>query len=367
MSSTISAVTLLSGLYGRLVLSSPNEASYEPSQESPQDWPSMYSFLSVVTEYGLHQYNQDLFLSGLRSKCFGEGLDYRVDLCEDTAKGSLVAVKHVKLTLPLAAGPGEVESPIIRRFRKVLREIQVMAHPPLRQSKYILNLLGYGWEFAEQADMSPFLVVEYAHLGTLRNFMRSGSIHSWAQKSALCENVSRGIRALHSCGIIHGDVKMENVLIFRTGSEEICAKIADFGSSIIGFGEGGTQSYYGTEDYNAPELRGAETGENEDAAVVANMLWACDIYSYGFLVWETVKNGVQFFTEERVRSAMELKDFKAVREIAVQDCTSNEEIQNHGVISRLRQIVEHTLQPKPSERWTIDSIIQVFEPTKHER
>jgi serine/threonine protein kinase len=365
MASAISAITLLSDLYGLRIQPAVNDASREETVENPQDWPSLSSFLAVVTSCGLRQYNQELFLEGLRSPHLGEGLDYSVDLCEDVTKAELVIVKHVKLTLPTTKSHEKVESPIIRRFRKVHTEIRIMAHPPLHGSKYILNLLGFGWEFAEQAYMAPFLVVEYARHGTLRDFLLSTSHRDFAQKYALAEDVARGLQALHRCEIVHGDIKMENVLVCGMEPADVCAKIADFGSSIIGAAESDYVYYYGTEQYNAPELRGDIVEKNEASSATVSMAYMLDVYAYGLLVWEVVNDGAQFFLREDVHLAAERKDFQVIWKLALQDCSSYES--GHSEKGIFSKVIEHTLLVDPEKRWNVDSILRNFRNPEKDR
>lgn len=358
MASAASAVTLLSGLYGLRIQSKTNDASQEEVAESPQDWPSLSSFLAVVTACGLRQYNQGIFLEGLRSGHLGEGLDYRVDLCEDVTKGELVIVKHVKLTIPIIESHEKVELSIIRRFRKVQMEIRIMAHQPLHRSQYVLGLLGFGWEFAEQAYMSPFLVVEYARHGTLRDFLHSASLRCSAQKHALSEDVARGLQALHRCEIVHGDIKMENMLICEKAAGNVCAKIADFGSSIIGAAEIDHVLYYGTEEYHAPELCGYGVEKNEVSGITVSMAYMLDVYAYGLLVWEVVKNGAQFFLDDDARSVTRRKDFHAILKLALQDCNYYESGQ--GGNDTFSRVIEHTLVVEPDKRWSVNSIVDSF-------
>ncbi|KXJ84617.1 kinase-like domain-containing protein, partial [Microdochium bolleyi] len=49
----------------------------------------------------------------------------------------------------------------------------------------------------------------------------------------LSQEIGCGLQALHASGVIHGDVKFENVLIFDLGDGRVRAKLSDFGSSVI--------------------------------------------------------------------------------------------------------------------------------------
>jgi serine/threonine protein kinase len=59
------------------------------------------------------------------------------------------------------------------------------------------------------------LVLEYAELGSLFHLQTSASRLPWRIKQKLCYDVGRGLSLLHACDIVHGDLKHENVLIFK--------------------------------------------------------------------------------------------------------------------------------------------------------
>lgn len=93
----------------------------------------------------------------------------------------------------------------------------------------------------------------------------------FATKKSIALDIARGLSALHQCGVIHGDMKPENVLIFF--KPELHAKIADFSHSFLDTGR--TRKLVGgSYIYAAPEWRtSAPTGE----------LLRTDIYSFGLL------------------------------------------------------------------------------------
>ncbi|KAK3387731.1 kinase-like domain-containing protein, partial [Podospora didyma] len=45
--------------------------------------------------------------------------------------------------------------------------------------------------------------------------------------------ITSGLQAIHAVGVVHGDVKPENILIFRSAEGGYIAKLADFGSAIV--------------------------------------------------------------------------------------------------------------------------------------
>jgi serine/threonine protein kinase len=227
-----------------------------------------------------------LHLSGL------EGVDYTIDVCKQASDNKLVVMKHVKVCLPMMHGMiGQATSDmeLSCRLRKVLKEVSIMQTPRVKACEHTLNILGFGWEFADGSLTTPFLVVEYAEYGTMRNYLKSGQL-SWGEKYALVKDVVTGLHALHSCNIIHGDVKMENVLIFKVSADSCIAKLSDFGSSVILRKEVDEETYWGTHLYNAPEVIGLIETQS-GTRIPSRMMWACDVFSYGLLIWEIFMDG----------------------------------------------------------------------------
>jgi serine/threonine protein kinase len=127
-----------------------------------------------------------------------------------------------------------------------------MHHEPLAKHPTILSLLGYGWQLSGGAPL-PYIVVEFGESGSLRSWLRN-KVHndpSWLRnKMTLAGDVAAGLMALHNCGIVHGDLKLDNIIVFEGHLDRpvgIAAKIADFGHSILTTPEASqTATYYGT-------------------------------------------------------------------------------------------------------------------------
>ena len=143
----------------------------------------------------------------------GEGSSYRVFSCNHLKK-QLVAAKIMKL--PLQPSREEKES-FRRRVYCLIKDLEIMHHPPLANHENILRLLGYGWKLSDDSTL-PFLVTEYADQGTLREFLRN-RITNVASRLKLCGNIASGLHAMHLCGVSHGDLKLENVLVFREADQ----------------------------------------------------------------------------------------------------------------------------------------------------
>jgi serine/threonine protein kinase len=109
-----------------------------------------------------------------------------------------------------------------------------MNHSPLAHHPNIIELYGYGWRLKERRP-APYIVLEYGDQGSLRHYLKNSRSLSLQAKLIFAGDVACGLTALHQCGIVHGDVKLDNVIVFPSldrpsGS---IAKICDFGHSLL--------------------------------------------------------------------------------------------------------------------------------------
>jgi hypothetical protein len=95
-----------------------------------------------------------------------------------------------------------------RKSAAVLQDvIKVLNHHPIMMHENIIDFLGVLWEYDMDRQVWPVLCLEFADKGTLDAFIDQPFILTFAQKMELCLDVGNGIRALHGCGVIHGDVR----------------------------------------------------------------------------------------------------------------------------------------------------------------
>jgi len=171
-------------------------------------------------------------------------------------------------------------------------------HEHLRYHPNIVRLLGFTWTTGWSSlsgSVYPMLIMEYARFGSLKNLQALSAPLSFAVKQKLCHDIARGLSILHACGIIHGDLKHENVLIFDNPYEEpsgqpYLAKLADFGGAAM-VGEHTSLKIGGTFPYEAPE---ASTELSPEA------LKKTDVYSFGLLFWRALLDGKDLLEELRL-------------------------------------------------------------------
>lgn len=186
---------------------------------------SLESLLRTVQQLKLKRVHTEA-LEETRFVAAGE--TFSVSQCN--YEGGVVAIKRIRL---IEDGKGSEHQNFQRRLQSVLREILIMCHPPLAHHPNIISLLGYGWS-VERQRLSPFVSLEFASGGSLRDFMKERT-RSIQAKLILMGDIGAGLMALHKCGIVHGDLKAENVVVFSTLDRPSMsiAKVSDFGHSIL--------------------------------------------------------------------------------------------------------------------------------------
>lgn len=165
----------------------------------------------------------------------GEGSMGRVLLAHDPVLDRDVAVKHLRGDLKI---PRDVRNGLVTRMRHEARAAARVAHPNL----VVLHDMG------EDDAVGLYLVFEYVEGLTLKQRIAEGRMPP-AEVARLAHELGAGLRVAHDAGILHRDVKPENVILAKTGG-----KIADFGIARIPDStlthQGGLM---GTPAYSAPE------------------------------------------------------------------------------------------------------------------
>jgi serine/threonine protein kinase len=148
-----------------------------------------------------------------------------------------------------------------KQLSAICREIQALIHPRLREHESIIKLQAIIWEngFGAGSDsnlpMWPTLVLEYCET-TLADYQLNNSPLRQITKGLIGHKIGSGLEALHSVGIIHGDLKSENILL-KIGEHGVLEpKLADFGSSVVLEKSNSSKKFFisGTEMWCAPEV-----------------------------------------------------------------------------------------------------------------
>ncbi|MEA2182156.1 MAG: eukaryotic-like serine/threonine-protein kinase [Solirubrobacteraceae bacterium] len=207
----------------------------------------------------------------------GSGGMSTVYLAFDTVLERQVAIKLMHREI---AG----DSDQLERFRRVARAVAQLNHP------HIVGVIDAGEE-GDPEYPTPYIVFEYVEGETLKDRIRRHGRLPVPEAIAYAIEVARGLGAAHACGIVHRDVKPQNVLVDGEGA----AKVTDFGIARSLHQEGLTADgrVLGTTDYVSPEqaLGQAVSGQS-------------DLYSLGIVLFEMLCGDVPFKAENQIAVAM---------------------------------------------------------------
>ena len=100
-----------------------------------------------------------------------------------------------------------------------------------------------------------YIIQEYIESGSLSNFIRKNKICLPSKTvKKIAEQVINGVKELHEYGIIHRDLKLENILIDYSDENNFKIKLIDFGLSVVLTSKARTNENYGTFIYSSPEV-----------------------------------------------------------------------------------------------------------------
>jgi len=190
----------------------------------------------------------------------GEGGMAKVYKAFDTHLECEVAVKVIR-TDQLA--PAMLDR-TIKRFEREAKEVAKLSHPN------IVRVMDYG-----EDDGVPYLVMQYLHGGTLKQFL--GKQMPYQEAAALLVPIARALEYAHQHKMVHRDVKPANILVTDSGEPMLTdfgiVKMLDVedGNTLTGTGVG-----LGTPQYMAPEQW------------MGNFAAEVDQYSLGVVFYELV-------------------------------------------------------------------------------
>ena len=216
----------------------------------------------------------------------GKMLDNRYELLEVIGSGGMAMVykaKDHRLNRPVAVkilkSDLAEDADFRRRFRDESQAVAMLSHP---------NIVSvYDVSHGE----IEYIVMELIDGITLKQYMERRGQLNWREALHFITQIMKGISHAHSRGIIHRDIKPQNIMVLRDGS----VKVADFGIACLSnSAQTMTQQALGSVHYISPEQA---KGERTDVR--------SDVYSAGVVLYEMLCNRLPFEGDSAVSVAIQ--------------------------------------------------------------
>ena len=208
----------------------------------------------------------------------------------------------------------------VTRFQREAKAASALQH------SNIVQVFDYG-----QTDGNYFIVMELIEGTDLRRYLRSRGVLDVNRAIIIAHDVALGLGAAHRRGIVHRDVKPQNVLVGRDGS----IKLTDFGIASVYMDINAerlttTGMTLGTVQYYAPEQAQGE--------IVSP---AADVYALGIVMYEMLTGRTPFDGDTPVAVAMR----------HIQDAPVPPGQYNPGIPAALEEIILRCLEKVPEMRF----------------
>lgn len=208
-------------------------------------------------------------------ECLGRGSYAEIYVAKDNvaSDGAPTTVVIKALNIYLQETPDvELERTLVANFQNEAVALDRVRHPN------VINRLGHGTAIDLAGTTFHYIVLEYLPGGDMLALSRHHPL-SLEKTLFYLEQVCSGLAHAHQCGVIHRDIKPQNLLL--TADRKI-VKIADFGVARLETTEGAI-TRVGTNIYSAPEHNPlVQTSQLDIASLssgAANLTPSADIYS----------------------------------------------------------------------------------------
>ena len=217
----------------------------------------------------------------------GKMLDNRYEILERIGTGGMAVVYKAKchrlnrlVAVKILKSDLAQDADFRRRFNAESQAIAQLSHA---------NIVSV-YDVSRGGD-TKYIVMELVDGITLKQYMEKRGQLNWRESLHFITQIMRGLSHAHSRGIVHRDIKPQNIMVLRDGS----VKVADFGIACLeNANQTLTQEALGSVHYISPEQA---RGDRTDAR--------SDIYSAGVVLYEMLAGRLPFEGDSAVSVAIQ--------------------------------------------------------------
>ena len=221
----------------------------------------------------------------------GKTLDNRYEILEVIGTGGMAVVFKAKchrlnrlVAIKMLKKDLSEDAEFRRRFHDESQAVAMLSHP---------NIMSV-YDVSRGGDMD-YIVMELIDGITLKQYMSRRGKLDWRETLHFMIQIMRGLSHAHSRGLIHRDIKPQNIMVLRDGT----VKVTDFGIACLSNGANPSNEAIGSVHYISPEQAKGDYTDNRS-----------DIYSAGVVLYEMLTGRLPFDGDNPVSIA--IQHFSAV-------------------------------------------------------